>query len=75
MAWDIYGERLERGHCEVHPHVGEEYPCSLCLNESSKRQQEGQMARDYQRHMEAEYIKAMEADYIASLQGTDGDGI
>lgn len=40
MAFDIYGEHLERGHCEVHPWVGEEYPCSLCLAATKKRRQE-----------------------------------
>lgn len=33
MAYDIYGNNLRPGHCEVHPHVHEEYPCSLCLME------------------------------------------
>lgn len=33
MSWDIYGEPLRRGHCEVHPHVHEEYPCSVCISE------------------------------------------
>ena len=32
MAFDIYGERLRPGHCEVHPHAHEEYPCSICLD-------------------------------------------
>lgn len=39
MAWDIYGERLEPGHCEVHPYVNVEYPCHVCLEER-KRQKE-----------------------------------
>ncbi len=30
MAYDIYGDRLRRGYCEVHPDVAEEYPCSVC---------------------------------------------
>lgn len=34
MAYDIYGNNLRRGYCEVHPNVHEEYPCSLCLAES-----------------------------------------
>jgi hypothetical protein len=32
MGFDIYGERLARGHCEVHPWFAEEYPCSLCID-------------------------------------------
>ncbi|MFQ2854319.1 hypothetical protein ACK3YO_12635 [Aeromonas caviae] len=38
MSWDIYGNPLPRGHCEVHPHVHEEYPCSMCLTEQQRSQ-------------------------------------
>jgi hypothetical protein len=34
MAFDIYGNNLQRGHCEIHPYVHEEYPCSICLSEN-----------------------------------------
>ena len=37
MSFDIFGQPLKRGHCEVHPHVNEEWPCSLCLMESEQR--------------------------------------
>lgn len=37
MSFDIYGNNLRLGHCEVHPHVHEEYPCSVCLAESASR--------------------------------------
>ena len=37
MSFDIYGNNLTRGHCEVHPHVGEEYPCSVCQMDSQHR--------------------------------------
>ena len=30
MAFDIYGNRLTPGHCEVHPDEFGEYPCELC---------------------------------------------
>ncbi len=33
MAFDIYGNHLRRGYCEVHPDVKEEYPCSRCIGE------------------------------------------
>ena len=33
MAFDIYGNTLRGGHCEVHPHVHQEYPCDLCMGE------------------------------------------
>ena len=37
MNFDIYGNRLARGHCEVHPHVHQEYPCDLCLPQRSPK--------------------------------------
>lgn len=33
MAYDIHGNPLKRGHCEVHPFVNHEFPCSLCEHE------------------------------------------
>ena len=41
MSWDIYGNPLARGHCEVHPHVAEEYPCSVCIGEKQANDQQG----------------------------------
>ena len=31
MSYDIYGNNLASGHCEVHPWVHCEYPCPVCL--------------------------------------------
>lgn len=31
--YDIYGGRLKRGHCEVHPDIPETYPCYICITE------------------------------------------
>jgi hypothetical protein len=33
MAWDIYGNNLRRGYCEVHPDVPQEYPCMYCMQD------------------------------------------
>lgn len=38
MAFDIYGDILEPGFCEVHPHVRQEYPCDICMQEKRKIQ-------------------------------------
>lgn len=38
MSFDIYGNPLLRGHCERHPHVHEEYPCSVCMTEMQRSQ-------------------------------------
>lgn len=40
MSFDINGNPLRRGYCEVHPSVHEEYPCSLCIAERRSQQQE-----------------------------------
>ena len=31
MPYDIYGQPLRPGYCEVHPDIHEEFPCSECL--------------------------------------------
>ena len=45
MSWDIYGNQLRRGHCEVHPSVPESYPCAYCYEEeeTNRRQNEQRM--------------------------------
>lgn len=60
MAWDIYGNTLTRGHCEVHPQVAQEYPCYICMEESRKA--------DEQRRQEREQRKAYERDYEQHLK-------
>lgn len=64
MSWDIYGNPLRRGYCEVHPDVHQEYPCSICMaakqqqsqphNELEKLQYEFAQQGDYIRHLESE---------------------
>jgi len=71
MAFDIYGQPLRRGHCEVHPDVWGEYPCALCITE----QQEHECAREHDRARMEEYERQLEEDRISSLQGMHGDGI
>lgn len=39
MAYDIYGNILTKGYCEVHPGIPEEYPCFQCV-ESQKHHEE-----------------------------------
>lgn len=53
MTYDIYGETLERGHCEVHPWVHVSYPCPICIQEHITGQE------DYCRH------RQNEIDYLA----------
>lgn len=72
MSFDIYGEHLRSGHCEVHPYVHEEYPCSVCISESQeKRRYEIEYER-YCREEAEEYYRQMAIDM---LEGTGGEGI
>lgn len=50
MAWDIYGNPLRRGYCEVHPYVPEEYPCCECRrrDDEYERQRNEQELLDLQ---------------------------
>ncbi len=53
MAFDIYGNNLRSGYCEVHPDVHEEYPCSECLNDNPAKIHEQQ----YQEYCESQAVK------------------
>lgn len=33
MSYDIYGQRLRPGNCEVHPDVAQDFPCDCCYGE------------------------------------------
>jgi len=64
MAYDIYGYNLASGHCEVHPWVGESYPCSLCYAESKPKHDPRQ--KEYER-AEAEHYAEMERAHYEEL--------
>lgn len=51
MAWDIHGEPLAPGHCEVHPWVHEPYPCGICISEG---QRADEARREEEEHWERE---------------------
>lgn len=72
MAFDIYGENLRSGHCEVHPWVHEEYPCSVCYSESDQKQKQSKSdSEQYQ-----EYCEAHAREWaIALSENIDGAGI
>lgn len=40
MSFDIYGNRLEPGHCEVHPDEPHEFPCPRCRGSDQPPQPE-----------------------------------
>jgi hypothetical protein len=62
MAYDIYGNNLRRGFCEVHPHVNEEYPCSLCYAEEDNRRCQKSQYEMMHDEMQKEYYSQMESE-------------
>lgn len=62
MSFDIYGERLSSGHCEVHPWVHAEYPCPVCMADNDKRRREKEEERRYHREMEKDYYAQLHGD-------------
>lgn len=69
MSWDIYGNPLARGHCEVHPHVHEEYPCSVCMAEKRQREQASQQSEaEHYLQIEIEKLKQERLELIKCLE-------
>lgn len=64
MSYDIYGEILRSGHCEVHPHIHEPYPCSLCLADDRRREDDRRAEREYERQINAEYERYCEEMFV-----------
>lgn len=62
MSWDIYGNPLRRGYCEVHPDVHQEYPCSICM---AQKQQQSQPHNELE---QLQYEFAQQGDYIRHLE-------
>lgn len=52
MSWDIYGNPLRSGYCEVHPDVHESWPCAHCMEEEAERRAYLQAEADYYRRQE-----------------------
>ena len=57
MSFDIYGNHLRRGYCEVHPNVHEEFPCSCCSDEYYESQHGPQGPQGPEGPTEQEYIE------------------
>lgn len=69
MSYDIYGEPLQCGCCEVHPWVHEEWPCSLCISERNQREQnDRQNESEYHMNMDIELLKDQREELIKALE-------
>lgn len=66
MPYDIYGQPLRRGYCEVHPDVHQEYPCPCCVIEYNRHEQLKMMEEEHDRQMQEEYDAAMNNEYWSS---------
>jgi hypothetical protein len=75
MAFDIYGNYLRPGYCEVHPDVREEWPCSECYEsyESYVRQCEQQYDEEERREYEDRYYEGLHLAAVADCAGPGVD--
>ena len=65
MSFDIYGNPLRRGYCEVHPQVAEEYPCQLCHTELGHHREREQ--REYDNHVLNQQLAELQAKYDKAM--------
>lgn len=56
MSYDIYGNPLRRGHCEVHPHVHETYPCSVCIETKRQHDADEREAAEHYGRLHREWV-------------------
>ena len=66
MSFDIHGNPLRRGHCEVHPHVAEEYPCFICIDDKRK------YSIDRYRELELHKLKIAECTIARLVEALEG---
>jgi len=69
MPYDIYGQALRPGHCEVHPDVHETYPCSFCLMQADQEAQQRQQYERYCEEQAEEYYREMAIELLENLDG------
>ncbi len=75
MSYDIHGFPLKSGYCEVHPHVHQEYPCSLCYAEIEKhhrmKQEELRVSKAIQEERDASIgvIEQIGQEIYQSMKG------
>jgi hypothetical protein len=76
MAYDIYGNDLRRGYCEVHPHVHQEYPCDICcrdIEQSNRQNQQNQQGEQIQQSNDLETVRVVIDMLIIRIPKSDLD--
>lgn len=63
MPYDIYGQDLRNGFCEVHPYVEQEYPCQICCQEIEREKQRQRENREYQQSLNEHYQQSLKKLY------------
>lgn len=76
MSWDIQGNPLPPGHCEVHPEVAETYPCHIDREQDNAQREAYQYDHDAYHQEQDAYYRAMEEqqedDRLAAIKA-EGD--
>lgn len=67
--YDVYGNRLRKGHCEVHPKVAEEYPCFLCIQSRKEFEDRRKEKRNHSKNVIEVNAEAIltKREYFAGL--------
>lgn len=47
MSYDIYGNKLRSGYCEVHPDIPGQFPCGECERERQYYEQQSRQGAEY----------------------------
>ena len=79
MPYDIYGNNLRNGFCEVHPYVEQEYPCQICCQEIEREKQRQQENREhsqlqneqYSLHIALQQLEKLEAEKAELLEALE----
>ena len=81
MPYDIYGNNLRNGLCEVHPYVEQEYPCQICCQEIEREEQRQRENREHsqlqneqyhlQTALQQQHIENLEAEKKELLEGLE----
>lgn len=68
MSFDIYGNHLRPGYCEVHPDHRGTYPCDLCEEREQDDYYRRQEENEYYKHLEEDYYREQYGDYLLDLE-------
>lgn len=71
MAYDIYGNGLRPGYCEVHPDVPEQWPCGYCRDADDRAEMDRAQEEAHQQERDAERMAAEAGCPWGCLTGAD----